>query len=130
MSDGSGDHHLGHAVDVAIEALKALLLLNGGAATAFIALTGKGQGSIDYSVSVLAFGIGAWLTVLAFAAAYFSQLSYANYRFLSECQKNGVSTEQYKWHGRWQITAFIFAALGLIASSYGMFAAIKAQTLI
>ena len=117
MSDKSSDHHLGLAVNISIEGLKALLLLNGGAATAFVALSGQTNGSRDYSFAILAFGVGATFAVAAFLAAYFSQLSYGNHRLELEKMNNMQQKKEYKDHHFWQTIAFVFVGLSLAAKA-------------
>ena len=123
MSNGSSDHHFGLAVNLSIEAMKALLLMNGGAATAFIALSGKSQDSVDYSQAVLAFGFGVLFTVLAFTAGYFSQLSYANHRLHIETGEPDKAKRQFNRHNLFQRFAIAFVIMGLCASGRGMFVA-------
>ncbi len=80
ISDEATEKHLEHAVGIARDGLKSLLLINGGAASALIALTDRTGGSRDYTLAILFFGFGAIVTVAAFVFAYFSQLNYANSR--------------------------------------------------
>ena len=123
MSNESSDHHFGLAVNVAIEALKSLLFLNGGAATALIALTNKTIGSPDFSRSILAFGLGVWCSVLALIFGYFSQLSYANGRFGSEYKEVSSSGKAFRRHVIFQYLGLAFVILSLLSGTLGMFLA-------
>ncbi|MDE2563795.1 MAG: hypothetical protein KGL48_16260 [Sphingomonadales bacterium] len=120
MASDSSDHHFSLAVSLSVEALKALLWFNGGAATALIALTSKKPGSVDYGRAVLIFGLGVLLTVVAMAFGYFSQLSYANHRLADEQQKTATAKREYAHHRFWQTAALIAVALSLAASAVGM----------
>jgi hypothetical protein len=94
----------------AVETIKALLVINGGAAVALLAFAGnfaKGGGdaaSIASSLgwSLVAFGIGALFSALAFFFAYSSQLQY------------GRGGEDYppahRWHFGTYATLFISIA--------------------
>lgn len=126
MNDQSSEHHFQLAVGISIEALKALLLLNGGAATALIALTGKSDSSPDYSLAILFFGLGALLAVLSFICGYFSQLSYANHRLELENEDAKSAEALIKKHVRWQGAAITFVVVSVLASSAGMAAAFVA----
>jgi hypothetical protein len=75
-------HHFGLAVGIAKEGLRALLILNGGAAVALIALAGSDK-QIKFDISTLGervvlFGIGAFMAAGACLTGYLSQLYYAN----------------------------------------------------
>lgn len=128
MTDNSSEHHFQLAVGISIEALKSLLLLNGGAATALIALMGRSTGSPNYTFSVLFFGLGALLAVLSFVAGYFSQLAYANHRLECENADESSAETMLKRHNFWQGSAIAAVALSVIASSSGMVAAFLAAT--
>lgn len=84
MGENSSDHHFSLAVGISIEALKALLIVNGGAATALIALTGKLPSGTDYSAAILLFGLASLLNALTLVVGYLSQLAYANHRLAYE----------------------------------------------
>jgi len=127
MADHNSDHHFGLAVSLSIEALKALLLLNGGAATALIALTDKTQGTVPYGPAVAAFGFGAFLTVVAFACGYFSQLAYANHRFAHDHEQDGKNAHVN--HLRWQRGAIVCVVLAFVAWVLGMLLALCATPL-
>jgi hypothetical protein len=81
------DKHFGFAVDLARDCFKALLILNGGAAVALVALAGalaESQGAaVDLAglgSSVVLFGFGSLLSVLAYGFAYLAQVEYGNGR--------------------------------------------------
>ena len=120
MAHESSNHHFGLAVNLSSEALKSLLWLNGGAATALIALTDKQLGSVDYSCAVLLFGLGAFLTVVAMACGYFSQLAYANHRLAVEDADATKAKNKHAWHEGWQKAAIVLVLLGLATSAAGM----------
>ncbi len=125
MTNQSSDHHFSLAVNLSIEALKALLLLNGGAATALITLTKKSPNGVDFSLAVLIFGFGVFLTVVAMAAGYFSQLAYSNHRLAIEQDKAAEGQKQLTCHKRWQYAASIVVGLSLMASLGGMYVALR-----
>jgi hypothetical protein len=69
----------------ALEGMKVLLLLNGGAAIALMAFLGQLETEDRQSAmhsggscSLIAFGLGALLAAVIFALAYFTQLQYGN----------------------------------------------------
>jgi Mn2+/Fe2+ NRAMP family transporter len=80
----SREWHWEQGSKYAVETIKALLVINGGAAVALLAFAGnfaKGGGdaaSIASSLgrSLVAFGIGALFSALTFFCAYTSQLQY------------------------------------------------------
>ena len=121
--DLSGDKHFGHAVTISIEALKALLLVNGGAATALIALKAKGGGS--FVLPVLFFGLAALLNASTLTLGYFSQLNYANSRFQEESGSPDEATTSWRSHIRWQAFAIIVLMISLAASAGGMVTAFR-----
>ena len=116
----SSKEHFAHAVNIALEAIKSLLLVNGGAATALIALTNKTENGMDYSTSVLFFGCAALLNCFTMIIGYFSQLSYANSIFLSEIGETVGASEHHRWHGHLQKAAIGILCLSLVCSSIGM----------
>ena len=116
--DLSGDKHFGHAVTISIEALKALLLVNGGAATALIALKTKGGGS--FVLPVLFFGLAALLNAFTLTLGYFSQLSYANSRLQQETGSPDKAITSSCNHNRWQACAIVVLMISLAASAGGM----------
>lgn len=119
--DLSGDKHFGHAVTISIEALKALLLVNGGAATALIALKTKGGGS--FVLPVLFFGLAALLNAVTLTLGYFSQLKYANFRLLEESGRPDEAATSLRSHKRWQALAIVVLVISLAASALGMMTA-------
>ena len=124
MSESGSDVHYAHAVNAAIEAVKSLLLVNGGAATALIAL--KSQGDADLGLPVLLFGLAALLNSFTLVLGYFSQLNYANARAAIENGQIEESREGMRMHGRFQTISILVILLSLIASGSGMFMAFKA----
>lgn len=127
MADRASDQHLELAVKLSIEALKSLLLLNGGAATALIALSDKSEKS-DYGIAIILFGLGAILSVLAFIFGYFSQLQYANSRWASEYSNHAEVNKRHKQHLIFQKITLVVVALSLVASASGMWSAYHATT--
>jgi hypothetical protein len=73
-------YHWAEGNKYAIEAMKALLWLNGGSAGAMLAFFGARARSITpaFGWSLISFGFGAFLSVVLFVIAYFAQLDYAN----------------------------------------------------
>jgi hypothetical protein len=122
----STNKHLELAVGLSTEALKALFLLNGGAAGALIALTDKAGSKRDYSLAIIVFGIGALLTVASFLFAYISQLEYANCRFASDNSDDPAKTRHHRRHVATSYIAIGLFLLALIAGGYGMFSALTA----
>ena len=114
MTDSSNQHYE-LAIGLAKEALKALLILNGGAATALIALTDRSADSADYSTAILSFGLGAFFATLAMTVAYLSQLNYANHLF-----DDGMGADSYKRHGFFQYTAIITVLASLLSAGAGL----------
>jgi hypothetical protein len=121
-------HHFGLAVNIARDGLRALLILNGGAAVALLALAGAvaGRSSLvnvaDLSVGVVYFGFGAVATVFAHVTAYQSQLTYTNH-LLSLRTAPDKADGQHRAHWKWNYAtlaavavALTFAALGLYQS--------------
>lgn len=65
----------------ALEGMKVLLALNGGAAIAFLTFTGHASSPLAIArvgYALLSFGIGALCAVLVFLTAYLTQLCYGN----------------------------------------------------
>ena len=120
MSEKSSEHHFALAVTVAVEALKALLLVNGGAATALIALSDKSMGHSKYGNAVLFFALAALLNATTLVVGYFSQLAYANHRFYREQDDVGNAEASFKWHNVGQIAAICLVLMSLLASAAGM----------
>jgi hypothetical protein len=120
MGNASSDTHFDHAVKLSIEGLKSLFLLNGGAATALIALTDKAPGRPDYSVPIVLFGVASFLSVLTFVVGYFSQLSYANHRLSVESGDSGAAQQAINRHGLCQRIGICLVCLSLLASGTAM----------
>ena len=76
--------HWGESNKFAMEAMKTLLLLNGGSAVALLAFVGNLKGSNataplpSIGSAMLCFGLGALCAALAFIFAYLAQLEYGN----------------------------------------------------
>ena len=76
--------HWGEGNKFAMEAMKTLLLLNGGSAVALLAFVGNLKGSNataplpSIGSAMLCFGLGALCAALAFIFAYLAQLEYGN----------------------------------------------------
>jgi len=114
------DKHYELAVDLSRDALKAILLVNAGAASALIALTDKT--SKDYSLAVLLFGCGAIAAVVSTCLGYLSQLYYANHRLdVSQGDDGGPSHSR---HQLYQTMIWIAVAASLVFSVAGMTSAI------
>ena len=120
MSESSSEHHFALAVTVAVEALKALLLVNGGAATALIALSDKSMGHSKYGNAVLLFALAALLNATTLVVGYFSQLAYANHRSSREQNDVGGANVSFKWHRISQTAAVGLVLASLLASAVGM----------
>lgn len=118
---GSSDKHYELAVGIATEALKALLLLNGGAATALIALSS--QAGRDFTSAIVAFGIGAFCAVVAFVVGYFSQLSYGKSVAAYETNRPDEARIFHRNHRVIQIIAIVFILGALFAGGGGVAAA-------
>jgi len=112
----SADHHFALASTIASEALKAVLLVNGGAVTALIALSGNT--GIDYRKAILWFGIATLLAALTFTLGYFSQLSYANHILELEKQTFEQANCELKKHRAFQFIALIVLVASLAFSGY------------
>src|SRR5665213_2807589 len=123
MSDS--EKHFEFAVDLARDALKALLLVNGGAATALVALMDKTDRAHNYTGSILFFAAGAVVAVISSCLGYFSQLHYANHRMEHESGNSEKATQTYKKHNQWQVATLvsvfitlIFMVLGIVTAAY------------
>lgn len=121
-SDQEAAHtHLGHAVALSIEVLRSLLILNGSAAVALVALTGKGPAAHDYSRAVLSFGIGAFAAVAAMVFGYFSQLSYGNHWQAKANSDRAAEKRTYQCHLFFQTLAISTVLLCLVFGAVGLF---------
>jgi len=126
MENNSSDHHFALTVNISIEALKALLIVNGGAATALIALSSKSPDGLNFGVAVLLFGLAALLNSVTLVTGYFSQLAYANHRLAFEQQDMAEATKCIKQHDCWQLVAVGIVMVSLIVSAAAMFCAFRA----
>jgi hypothetical protein len=118
------DKHFEHAVTLSRDALRALLIVNGGAAAALVALMDKTDGARDYTLAILWFGAGAVFSVLSACFAYFSQLSYANGVLNGKHPATfEKSVGDHKRHGRWQAIIFVCVLAALICMVLGMWTA-------
>lgn len=116
MSENGSDAHYAHAITTALEAIKSLLLVNGGAATALIAIMTKGQ--TDFARAIVLFGVAALLNAATFIIGYFSQLNYANARAAVEDGRSPYRNR--KMHGRFQTIAIVVVVASLCFSVAGM----------
>jgi hypothetical protein len=74
-------YHWSEGNKYALEAMKALLWLNGGSAAALLTLFGGARPRLvtpDFGRSILSFAVGAALSVILFVWAYATQLHYGN----------------------------------------------------
>jgi hypothetical protein len=118
------DKHFEHAVTLSRDALKSLLIVNGGAATALIALMDKTNDAHDYTIAILWFGAGAVGAVLSSCFAYFSQLSYANSVLRSGHPTTLEQAARYHaTHARWQIVIFVFVLATIVCMILGIWTA-------
>ena len=114
----SSDNQFEHAVGIARDGLKALLLFNAGSAGALIALTDRTNNAHDYTFAVLFFGAGSFFAVVTYLVGYLSQLSYANHCLAIEKREDGK--QELAQHERLQNLAFIFIAVTLLFSLLGI----------
>lgn len=134
QNDHGADIHFELAARLAVEGLKALLIFNGGAAVALIALAGsitKVNGTNaamahSFLWPIIAFGTGAFLTVVTMAIGYFSQLSYANHRFGISQEDGSTSKTQYSRHKLFQRLAIVTVGLVLAFGFAGIITAWRA----
>ena len=112
---GSTDKHFELAVALARDALKALLIVNGGAATALVALMDKSNGSKDYTCAIVLFAAGAVFAAVSACFGYISQLCYANH----------VADKSYphRLHERWQTATIATVSITLISMVAGIIVA-------
>ncbi|TAK48520.1 MAG: hypothetical protein EPO23_07800 [Xanthobacteraceae bacterium] len=91
----------------ALEALKTMLVLNSGAAIALLTILGsKTRTKLDYSETIsfsrsalVSFAFGAFMIVLAFTSAYFTQLYYGN------------GNQAFAWRCHYATYAFLIASI-------------------
>lgn len=126
MSGQNADEHFKHAVQISIEALKALLLVNAGAAAAFVALMDRSTTTANYSSAILWFGGGAVLTVIAFVLGYYSQVNFANYRLLADEDK-AKAQARHRDHVSLNGAAGVFVLVAIVCSVVGMARAYQAE---
>jgi len=102
----------------ALEGMKVLLLLNGGAAVALMTFLGHLSGNerrvaiYTAGISLLSFGIGALIATLAFVTAYLAQLHYGN----EATGQTGAGAIAHRCH---RIT-YISILLSAVAFSIGL----------
>lgn len=114
--------HWEQGTKYAIEAMKALLAINGGAAVALLALAGnigKAAGNpaslaSHLGNSLISFGAGALFAALAFVAAYLTQLQY------------GRGGENFRPASRWHFVSYALVVLSVSAFVCGLWFARKA----
>ena len=117
------EKHFELAVGIAIGALNAMLLVNGGAATALIALMDKTDAKHNYTSAVICFAAGAIFTVVGYCFGYFSQLNYANHRMSNENEQRSAADHSHKWHRIWQCLTLVAVGLALAAMVLGLLVA-------
>jgi hypothetical protein len=117
MANASSDQHFTLAVNIAVDAIKSLLLVNGGAVTALIALSEKTSGDLKFGDAILFFGIAALLNAGTLVIGYFSQLSYANHRLAHEDGQDGSRSATS--HAILQALAVVIVLVSLIMSALG-----------
>jgi hypothetical protein len=108
--------HWEQGTKFAIEAMKALLVINGGAAVALLAFAGQigKNGGDPASIasrlgnSLLGFGFGALFATIGFVAAYFTQLHY------------GKGGENYPLAYSWHFATYVPVAISILAFLAGL----------
>jgi hypothetical protein len=115
-----------HAVGIARDGLKALLLFNLGAAGALVALTDKTNNAHDYTFAILFFGAGSFFALITYLVGYMSQLSYANHCLETEKRNDKDAKMELDRHKRFQNLAFGFIFVTLLLSLLGIGAAFLA----
>jgi hypothetical protein len=111
--------HWGEGNKFAMEAMKALLLLNGGGALALLTFFGSPRGKMSAVTAdaignaLLSFGIGTVGGVFVFVLAYLTQLHYGNSGFKG----------QARW---WHSVAYISLAAALVGFVGGIWFARQA----
>jgi hypothetical protein len=108
--------HWAEGTKYAIEATKGLLLINGGAAVALLAFWQKSSANTlnahYIGNALLAFGLGAFFSVVLFFFAYVTQLQYGN--------------DNWKKATRWHCIAYCALAVSALAFLVGLFCARQA----
>ena len=108
--------HWEQGTKYAVEAMKALLAINGGAAVALLAFAGQigKSGGDPASIasrlgnSLFGFGFGALAATIGFIAAYFTQLYYG---------KGGVNDT---WAHQWHCATYAWLVLSIAAFLFGL----------
>jgi hypothetical protein len=121
------DKHFELAVSLAREGLRSLAIVNGGAAIAMIALVGHlldGNSAAmsvarPFLLSIVLFGAGTMVGVLALFFAYFSQLEYANH--LTAAPTGNQAACRYRWHGHWWWATLVATAVALGFGAAGVY---------
>jgi hypothetical protein len=111
--------HWEQGTTYAVEAMKALLAINGGAAVALLAFAGQigKNGGDPASIasrlgnSLVCFGFGALAATIGFVAAYFTQLYYG---------KGGVNDT---WAHQWHCATYAWLFLSIAAFLFGLWLA-------
>jgi len=116
----SYDEHFKLAVDLSKEALKAVFLLNAGAATALIALMDKTNSHYNYSLAIIFFGVGVLLSTASFCLGYLSQLCYANHRLSHHENDPSGARQHHRRHSIYQTMALVSIVLAVVMASIGM----------
>ncbi|MGD0189448.1 MAG: hypothetical protein ABSD74_01770 [Rhizomicrobium sp.] len=111
-SQDEADQSFALAINFSVEMHKAFLILNGGAATALVALMSKDARAPNFTLAVLSFGGGAVATVGAMAIAYCANLSYANHR---QDIANGDKKAAQSHHREHVIFQVIWGGIAVIA---------------
>ena len=120
----SSDHHFELAVRISIEALKALVLVTGGAAAAMVTWLAHGALSNCISWSAGLFGGSALMAAITLAAGYWAQLAYANYVLAREGNDHLGAEERHVSHERRMLVAWGCFALAILTALGGLILAI------
>ena len=118
------DHHYELAVRISIEALKALILVTGGAAGAMVAWMARGASSSWIEWSAVAFGCSAIMASVTMAVGYVAQLSYAKHVHASENGDTEGSVREHRRHEYQMKIAWTFFASAVLAALGGLVLAI------
>jgi hypothetical protein len=108
--------HWEQGTKYATEAMKALLVINGGAAVALLAFAGQISKSggdpakiaSQLGNSLMGFGVGALFAALGFVAAYAAQLQY------------GKGGESDRWAHRWHSAGYGCVIISIVAFVIGL----------
>lgn len=109
-------YHWSEGNKYALEAMKALLWLNGASAAALLAFFGGTRPRAitpAFGYSIVSFGVGATLSVILFICAYATQLHYGN---------NGITTTGQRIHN----AAYLPLTDSLVAFLFGLWWAYSA----